>query len=413
MRNRPQRDEAQSSDIKFTVTVFLTTVLGIGCCGLLAAGILIVNRQNRVPTHWKPPATPTAEPTPIVIPLSSAEAITAMNDAMNLMDEGEYAQAVPLWDQVILAFPENGQVYYQRALCNYNLLSEERSQPMYDSKLRLILADTDKAIALQPQNGDYYAFRHDVLDGFARLAGYRVDQQAITRIAHDNARAAIALGYSDAYLFTDRVYVGDLVSLEQCDEALPEIEQMIAAASLEDTSITGLYRMRAEALACLGRYEEAVDAMNSSLSNPNFAASKMYYKAVYLYQLGKPEEALAVLDESIASEPGLHGYRYYLRALIYYDQDRKGTALTDWQTGAAQTWERLGLYAYIAGKVALDEGLRERGIELLQQAEASLSSDHLLIRSRIVDELADLDAQPLVITPSTSIVSTPISIEGP
>jgi tetratricopeptide (TPR) repeat protein len=143
-----------------------------------------------------------------------------------------------------------------------------------------------------------------------------VNRQATQRIAHENAAAAIALGYGEGYRFTDRVYAGDLTVMDRCEEGLAEIERLLAATASDDASITGLYRMRAEALACLGRFEEAVRDVDTSLQNPNLVISKTYAKTAYLYQLGRLDEALAVMSESLESKPEFQGYRYYLRALI-------------------------------------------------------------------------------------------------
>jgi hypothetical protein len=63
--------------------------------------------------------------------------------------------------------------------------------------------------------------------------------------------------------------------------------------------------------------------------------------------------------------------------------------------------------------MALEAGQKEQAINLLQQAEATLDENHMLIRSRIVEELAKLGAEPLTLTPSVKIDSTPIPIHQP
>jgi tetratricopeptide (TPR) repeat protein len=413
MINEPETDGSTPS-IKLAVIVFFSIGLMMGCCGLLVIGIRVANMQTRTPVLAQPSedqfplVTREAEPTPVRTPLATAEALTAMNTAMNLTDQGEYAQAIPLWDEVIFAFPENGQFRYKRALCYYNLLPQEHDIQQYETYSRNALADMDKAISLSPGTGDYYAFRHEIIINFTGIEEYRVNRQAITRIAQENAKAAITLGYTDEYPFTERVYAANLIALDQCDQALVEIERMLENTAPDEVSITGLYTMRAEALACLGRYEEAVQDVDASLQNPNNPIAKAYRKALYLYQLGELEQALDVLNETIAVKPTFQGYRYYLRALIYYDLGEKEMVNADLETGSSYTWERMGLYAYVLGKMALDDGRQSEGIEMLQMAEASLDSDYLLIRSRILDELAQLGTEPLSITPSISITSTPI-----
>jgi tetratricopeptide (TPR) repeat protein len=141
--------------------------------------------------------------------------------------------------------------------------------------------------------------------------------------------------------------------------------------------------------------------------------SKTYTKTAYLYQLERLEEALAVISESLESKPEFQGYRYYLRALIYYDMGETDLARADLETGSYYTWERSALYAYVSGKMALEEGQRDAGIAQLQLAEASLDHNFSLLRMRIIEELAQLGAEPLSITPSITIASTPIPINQP
>jgi tetratricopeptide (TPR) repeat protein len=329
------------------------------------------------------------------------------------MSEGKYEQALPLWDEVIGQRPELDIAYAERAFCYENLLPREHNQQQYEAYVRSALADLDQAIELRPDLGDYYAFRHDVIILFSDWEPYRVNRQATQRIAHENAAAAIALGYSEGFRFTDRVYAADLTIMDQCEESLLEIERMLAETAPDDPSITGLYRLRGEAFACLGRFEEALRDIDASLQNPNMVISKTYTKAAYLYQLKRLDEALAVISESLESKPDFQGYRYYLRALIYYDMGEIDRARADLETGSFYTWERSALYAYVTGKIALDEGQREEGIQQLQLAEASLDHNFSLLRARIIEQLAQLGAEPMSVSPSTPIDSTPIPIHSP
>ena len=191
-----------------------------------------------------------------------------MASAKNLMNDGKYDQAIPIWTEVIEQAPGLDFAYYERAVCSYNLLPKEHSQALYLGKIRSAMDDMDKAISISPRNGDYYAFRHDVINSMADQEDYRINRQAITRIALDNALASIALGYSQEYEYTDRVAVADRTILGQCDESLAETQQMLSQTSPQDSSITGLYRMEGAAYACLGRLDEAVQAMDACHQEP-------------------------------------------------------------------------------------------------------------------------------------------------
>ncbi len=336
-----------------------------------------------------------------------------MANANKLMNDGKYDQAIPLWNEVIQQAPSLDYAYYQRATCYYDLLPKEHDETTYSEYNRLALDDMDKAISLSPHNGDYYAFRHDVLISMADQEVYFVNRQALTRIAHDNILAAIALGPSKDFLYNDRVAAADLIDLDQCDQGLAQTQAIQDRTSLQDSSITGLYRFEGEAYACLGQLDKAVQAMDASTQNSNYLDEKIYLKAAYLYQSGKLDEALSVLNETLTTKPTFMGYRYYLRALIYYEKDEIALATSDLETGSKYTWGRSALYAYVNGRMALDKGDRAEGIRLLQEAEATVDHNFNTLRTRIQLELANLGAKPMVITPSVTISSTPIPINMP
>lgn len=382
----------------WVIRIILSAAIGIGLCCLSIIFLLRTGLLN-LPSG--------------LFPINPSDVNALANRANTLMNQGKFDQALPLWSQVIDQSPNWDIAHYERALCYYNLLPKIHILQQYQDYARSALSDMDIAITLQPRNGDYYSFRHDVIVTFEDWEEYRVNRQAITRIAHDNIQAALALGYSQSYRFTDRVAASDLFVLGQCDQGLAETQQMLQATPPNDASITGLYRMEAEGDACLGRLDEAVQAIDASLQSKNQLNGKTYEKAAYLYQSRKLDEALAVLNDNIAVAPTFQGYRYYLRALIYYEQGNKDQALSDLQTGSQYTWEREALYAYVNGKLALDAGQKQEGIQQLQMAEATLDDHFYPLIWRIQKELTGLGAQPLSITPSISLTSTPIPINQP
>ena len=406
MQNEAPLSTSKPSYQRFVVIGLLVAAICIGMCGLLVIFLYRVGTLNLNLTMLPPtPIYPSS--------LNSGDVNTIISQATTLMKQGNYSQALPLWDEVIAQMPDSDVAHYQRAVCYYNLLPREHSLQQYEFYSRSALADMDKAISLQPRNGDYYSFRHDVIITFADWEEYRVNRQAILLIAHDDIKAAIAYGYTPAYRFTDRVNAADMIALEQCDQGLAETQRILQSTATNDTSITGLYRMEAEAYECLGRLDEAVQAIDAALHNPDYVIEKSYQKAAYLYQAGRLDEALSVLNDSFDKKPLYQGYRYYLRALIYYETGKKDLATADLQTGSLYTWEHQAVYAYVNGKMALDAGQRDEGIRDLQMAEATLDFNFLPLRSRIQKELAQLGAEPLSITPSINITATPIPINPP
>jgi hypothetical protein len=111
----------------------------------------------------------------------------------------------------------------------------------------------------------------------------------------------------------------------------------------------------------------------------------------------------------IEKNPYYGGGRYYLRALISYDEGRLDEALSDLDFGEGQTWGRAGIYSYLRGRFALEDGDKMSAIELLQYAEASLGpvGTGPFIR-RIERELASLGASPLTVTPQVLVPGTPM-----
>jgi hypothetical protein len=95
--------------------------------------------------------------------------------------------------------------------------------------------------------------------------------------------------------------------------------------------------------------------------------------------------------------------------LISYDEGKLDEARSDLLFGMGQTWGRAGIYSYLQGRLALEEGDPTSAIEHLQFAHASLGpvGTRPLIR-RIERELAGLGAAPLTITPQVLIPSTPM-----
>jgi tetratricopeptide (TPR) repeat protein len=136
-------------------------------------------------------------------------------------------------------------------------------------------------------------------------------------------------------------------------------------------------------------------------------------RAIILYYLGRSSEALAAVDELIAENPDYAGYRYFLRALIHYENGDVEQAEEDLQVGSRNTWSREGLYAYVWARIELDAGNRDSALDLLRYAEASepVADGPMLERYR--RELEGLGSGPMAVTPQFTIASTPIPTAVP
>ena len=355
-------------------------------------------------------ATPTILHGDTIISLTPSPPIlvdTNMWEIRNLMSQGKHAEAVLLLDQKIQFAPESDEAYFLRALSYQNLMQQQRSQFEYLEYLDKGLADVDKAIAIRPDNGDYYMLRQYLLVSLAGMQEYRVDAEHITEYALDNAGAALSLGATlDEY--PDRIYVIDLIYANRCRDALQQLQEMIDRTDPNNQSIGGLYHIQSQAYSCLGQVDKAIQMVDKSMFNNINMEWKHELKSIYLYQADRKKEALQLLNELIEQKPSYDGWRYYLRALIYQEMGEREKAEQDLMMGAGNTWSHVGLFSYVQGKMALQDGNRAEGITLLQEAEATLEVMYTPLQKRIRAELAQLGAQPLEMEPSVMLDVTPI-----
>lgn len=329
---------------------------------------------------------------------------TNMWQIRNLISQGKHAEAIILLDQVITSAPELDEPYFLRALSYHTLMSQQRSQSEFEDYLNRAMADIDKAIAIRPDNGNYYMLRQYILVDMAGFQNYQVDAQHISEYALENASAALNLGVTHEY--PDRIYVTDLIFTNQCEEAVEQLQKMIDETDLTDASIGGLYHIQSQAYICLGEVNKALEMVDKSMFNNTNMQWKRELKARYLYQAGRKAEALQLLNKLIEEKPNYNGWRYYLRALIYQEMGKREEAEEELMIGSGNTWSHVGLFSYVQGKMALEDGDREGCITLLQEAEATLDYLFVPLQKRIRAELEELGDQPLEIKPSVMLDAT-------
>lgn len=324
-----------------------------------------------------------------------------------LINNEKYADAILILDEIIKSSPELDTAYFLRAYCYHALLDQQRSQIEFQDYLNRALNDINQAIAIRPDDGNYYALRDSILTNLAALQEYRVDVQYISQFALENAVMAINLGTQlDEY--PDRTYVIDLIFVDRCEEALQEISKMISQTNSNDPSIGGLYHIQSQAYICLGDVDNAILMVDKSMFNNTNMEWKYELKARYLYQAGREDEALDLLNMLLEQEPSYDAWRYFLRALIYLEMGERDKAEEDLNLGAGNTWHQTGVYQYVMGKMALEDGNTEQGIALLQEAEATLDYLFVPLQKRIQTELRQLGAEPLKVTPSVMFDATAI-----
>jgi hypothetical protein len=262
------------------------------------------------------------------------------------------------------------------------------------------------AIAIGPATGDQYLDRARVYSKLAGLEDLTANSNYLYEISLENRQAAVKLGNSTPQSEYQIPYL--LFDINRCKEGLAETQKLIDQNPARADKDPTLLNMQANGLTCLGKLGQALVYVDKTIKIRPDSTTDKWLRAVILYQLGRKTDALEQLDELIEDNPDYRGYRYYLRALIYYEQENPVQAREDMYKGAGNTWGHGGLYAYLEARFELDEGNREQAIESLQFAEASTPYIFNIIRERMRKELAKLGAQPLVPTPSVSITTTPL-----
>ncbi len=363
----------------------------------------------QTPTPVSPTSIPTATPQP---PTSTPSLIPTLTDqqkgqaiasdtaqAEALMKQEKYGEAIIYWDRVIVNKPTYGEPYYRRAKSYLKLMENQRSMTEFENYARRALADLDQAILLGPTTGDYYMDRGDAYNSLASMMSYRVDRDPLHSIALENYRQGLAMGGGNE--ISDTIIPAMLYQLGKCEEGLAETRR------LPKPTESGLNTLFALGNLCLGKFDQALSQIDIAIKmNPNNV--RKWYRAIILYNMGRLDDSRAQLNEIFELSPYYNGYRYYLRALIYYEQKKTDLAQQDLVFGAGQTWSHEGLASYVIGKIALDKGDKKTATEQMLIAEATLTRDYGLFLARIRKELTQLGVTSLSPTPAIKISVTPI-----
>ena len=96
----------------------------------------------------------------------------------------------------------------------------------------------------------------------------------------------------------------------------------------------------------------------------------------------------------IDQHPRGGGWRYFLRAAIYYEQGQKDLALQDIETGDMYTWYNVGVYWYVQAKMAFDADDMENYILYLKNTERTLEIGYTPLRQQILEELRSRGEKP-------------------
>ena len=332
-------------------------------------------------------------------PTPPADANTA--EALRLMNSQNYAGAIKAWDQVIVLAPQNDNAFYQRAICFYSLTNGQNAKDAYLSGLRSAASDLQEAIRLKPDNLNYLLLRRQILTDYAYLQELRIDRDLLFGLAAADGRQALTLDLPLAQaLYLKRQAAENLIEAGICQEGLDWLKEVAEQTPTNDDFYGGVLMVESKGQACLGQLDLALRSIDASTFNGSSLDTKAYLKALYLYQAGRSAEARQVIDQTIQRTPAYSGWRYYLRAILQAETGDIDAASRDLDTGVMYTWDRNGLYSYARAKLALASGDQAGGTQWLKHAEATLMTNAVPLRQRILNELAELGASPLQPTPS-------------
>jgi len=391
-------------------------LIGVVLVGIVA--LVLAPRQGSAPAAFAtlppvwtdtPPPTPLPTSTPVPTmppptpdPLAENEVAA---QALALMEEEKYEDAIPLWDEVLAQDPANHAAYYQRALSNLEASDGETILQIYQLRTWQAIDDADQAIAVSDGfNGDYFLARARGYQKLAEITEVRVDRDRLLEIALENIRRGEALANTSPFIHRSIAF--GLIDLGRCQEAEPEARRLVEERGDEAISSIGLDYMMGVLSLCLGNFEDAISYLDRAIAR--YPDCHTYYvRSTANYHLGNISNAIS--DLTLLECPTYAGYRYYLKALIEQERGDTERALRDLQTGTMNTWGRGGIYPYVQSLIALERGDLAQAVELLKQAEMTMDYGSGPFIERFQRELAALGEEPYQPTPEAYPPATPLA----
>lgn len=249
--------------------------------------------------------------------------------AVSFYVQGRCAEAIPYLDLAIDAIPENGDAYYMRAQCYYHLADNQRYQNEFEDYIDFAMNDVDKAIiygVTTTQPGDPYNLRYYLYSRIVGNTEYRSARESLSEISLDNLRMAVSLGTSDKY--QEQWIPIVLFYLNRCDEGMTEVAKLHEYYGISAPPSASLINIEAHGYLCLGQLDKALEYVNKGLDIET-APEHVLLRSMILYLMGRNEDALDDLNHLIAEKPSYNGYRYFLRALIHYENGERDLAEED------------------------------------------------------------------------------------
>jgi len=218
---------------------------------------------------------------------------------------------------------------------------------------------------------------------------------------------AIELGV-DPSSYAYRHYARNLIEGNHCQEGLAETQKLISQTTMQSDEFGQYYSLYlTEAYLCLGELDKALEsAQYITCDDPVLTCKSGLLTEIY-FQSGDYENALDTVNYMINLQPVGGGWRYFIRALIYYEQGETELALHDLELGDAYSWYGNGVYWYVQAKFAMDAGDKANAIIDLQNAEQTLDVTYMPLRQQIIKELKTYGEEPIVSNPNLPFALVP------
>ncbi|MBI9046430.1 MAG: tetratricopeptide repeat protein [Anaerolineaceae bacterium] len=286
--------------------------------------------------------------------------------AWELDADEKYVEAILIYDELILQNPNLNLLYNSRAYCYTDLYYGHRIMDEAQGYLEKAYEDVSKSIALQPTRGESYFQRAEIAYNLAWLEVFYMDQKYYFELSLADYLKAFELGTSEIDV---RWNIGYSLLLSGHHQEGFDLLLSIEESANERTALHSYYL--AKSYMYFGEFEDAWIYMFQTIIEDGFYNNHIDSLRIRYYTLQK-EEFFEWLNSSIEDFPSYGGYRYYMRALLHYENGDSDLALADLDYGFMNVWLPYNLRAYLLGKIALEEGFTDEAIYWFQLAEASL-----------------------------------------
>ncbi|HND49367.1 MAG TPA: hypothetical protein PLL95_12450 [Anaerolineales bacterium] len=313
--------------------------------------------------------------------------------AQQLALQGRCPEAIQILNEVIAENPKSVIAYQIRVECYLSFQSNVYTESQ--GYLIAALEDTNIILGLKPQDASYYGKRDFILRELAPYEIYSANKYAIFDLANQDAQSAIELGApSSAYVY--RHYARNFIEANHCQEGLEETQKLIQQYGTQTSDYGQYYSLYlTEAYICLGELDLALESAQAITCDDPVSTCKSGLLAEIYLQSGDYENALNTVNYMINWQPAGGGWRYFIRALIYYEQGQIDLAQQDLATGDAYSWYGTGVDEYVLAQLAFDNGDKVNGIYHLQTAEQMFDTNYSVLRQETLKQLKKYGAEPI------------------